>query len=252
MKRVLSGQSATVAVPVPDLPGAALSAIVMNGAGVVLADMLSISSGEPGTQMVAVPASANMLGARLRDVRVVRVRVERDEESQLFDVEYIVEAEEVLVEGVNSFQGYAAALLVSLDIPGINAWGDADKSQRIAALIEARRTLARYRFSRIHTDQSIDTQLSGVGNLLTLSQSEWCALPTGLKEALCRAQVIQANYLLGNREYETLRDNGVLSEKIGDSSVTFSETRPSSKGVDRRAVAEISRYIAGSLVVERG
>jgi hypothetical protein len=190
-----------------------------------------------------VPAAANQLGEKLRDIRSVELLVVSAGTRGRFVTEYIIETGDVLSEGVNSFQTYASSILTSLDIANLPQWGEATKGQRISALIEARRDLARlcYRYVFDGT-QTIDTSTVLVSDLTVLTPAQWIDLPADFKAALCRAQVIQANHLLGDNDVASKRSDGIISETIGESSTTYERGRQQVRSCCQRSSREVAKY----------
>ena len=165
-----------------------------------------------------------------RQVRVVELYVVNFEGTTKLTREYMIEAEEVLVEGINSFQSYAKALTVSFDLPNLPGWSGASKTERVTALIRARQNIGQLRFRYVFDAyQNIVDNTLGVADLTLATPSQYKAFPVPFKEALRRAQILEADFLLGGDDVGDIRRNGLMSMTVvkqSSSSVPGSPSRP--------------------------
>lgn len=123
-----------------------------------------------------------------------------------------IEATETLVKGENSFQSYYSAMMYAEEMPGVDAFKNATKEEQIAALINAYRSISTMTFGdRCHIYYDI----------ASLNAEELDKLSPALLEALCLAQVIEANESLDINSVHYKRMDGLMSETIGESSMMF-------------------------------
>lgn len=174
-----------------------------------------------------------------RELRLIEVYAVTDAGTVSFEHAYIVEANNVLVEGVNSFQGYSSTLFRANNINKLEAWDAANKQQRVNALIRARENISRLRFK-------------DAINLTELTSTEFVNLDAFFKDALSNAQVIEADSLLANDEAAGLIESGVMSMSVGEAKQFFRPTRPVSGHVCSRALRELSAWVVTTVGVVRG
>lgn len=217
-------------------------------------------------QSVTIPAELNTIVAldpdsiEGEDVDVVSVRELRTVEFRLKlvggnvvlrKVVYALEPSDVLITGLNSFQTYSEAELVALSIPSLPGWEGADEQARIAALIEARLRINRLQFRDVSRGQN---HLGGellVGDLSLLAPRDFKNLSARLRAALCKAQVAEADTLLGGDPESERRRSGLVHETVGESAQTWRASKPLELPVSRKALSYLSGFITMSRKVGR-
>lgn len=197
--------------------------------------------------VVSIPASLNQLGTLLRGLRVVELYVTTEGGTSLITTEYVIEAFATLVTGVNSFQTYSAASLVGCELPNLPGWNQANKNERINALSAAYRNFGKLRLRYIHDDAEW-----GSGDITKLTAEQLATLPAEYLACLRRAQVLEADFLLGGDEVGEIRRSGIMSATIGESSQFFRTSRPFEGAVCKRALKEISGYLITGVRTGRG
>lgn len=222
MLSYLSGQAVKLVI---DLPVAkqtqAVSYRLLNQIGEILIpkQTVTVSQDEPYTVELLISATHNSVTpAGSREIRLAEVYVTSETGTIKIERAYALEAEDIIIKNVNSFQAYPAAIYTALGIPSVTAWSEAERNERMAALISARKNIG-----LLH----IKDALNGAGNIIdvtSMSAAEFDNLPDALLESLCRAQVIEANYLLMN-------ENGFFDseESTGSNHVCKSTLRELSK-----------------------
>jgi hypothetical protein len=155
-----------------------------------------------------------------------------------------------LLRLVNSFQTYPEAIQLSREIPGLVAWGAKTDIERSAALVEAYERLIRlgYRIPRPEVD-TMDRIDSGLA--LDLSPRHWeimtigdfDGLPARFTRALRKAQIAEAEDILGGDVIAGRRKAGLLSESVGESSMMFRTGKPLNLGISGAALAYLTGYI---------
>ncbi|WP_374335519.1 hypothetical protein [Methyloversatilis sp.] len=248
----LSGNAVSIPVSLMDELGNLLTVNsieyrILNQDNAVLVDRTSLDGYVAGVTDVdiAVAADKNALSeGSLKELRVVEVYLNTPQGVVRKSFEYIIEAESNLVEGVNSFQSYAKAILVASDIPRLDGWNGSDKTERTKALIRARHNIGMLRFRYVFDDQQdiIDNTLS-VTNLSEATPEEYARLPKTFREALQRAQVIEADYLLGSDEAGEFRREGVMSRTVGESKQFFRPGKPLEGPVSQKTMRELTKWV---------
>jgi hypothetical protein len=213
--------------------------------------------GAPSMTFV-VPGALNQPNRNMvRGYRLVEVRtVTADGVVPLVPIEYTFEvaAAALLTPGVNSFQNIAKAELIALDLPNLPGWAGADRPTRITAMVQARLNLdkLRYRYREMADDwMAYILPQFGISSLIQLTQAQYIALPADFRFALERAQIIEADDLIGGNPITDKRIQGITSEKIGESSTQFSGVAPVRGLVCNRALNELSRFVQTRMRLSR-
>lgn len=264
METYLDGQSVTLAIPLSDEGGEHISAtsvekriVDQSGTELVVKTVLAGFTSGDAQAIVAIPASVNSLNSASglkRELRIVELYLTTDSGVTKISHEYVIEAASVLELGVNSFQTYHEGVLLSLDIPNLQDFGDASRQSRISALIAAWRSIGRLHLR--HVDDNDMTRLitpwAESGNVTELTAEQFELLPSKMKSAIRRAQIIEANHLLGRAsEANTLREQGVIAATVGESSQYYMQSKPYDGICGKDTLRELSKYIVRGNIIAR-
>jgi hypothetical protein len=206
---------------------------------------LSSFEAESDQALITIAADKNVFsGSNLRELRILDVYLTTPEGVILRSYEYVISAEQTLVEGENSFQAYGRAVMNAGEIPRLDGWNDADKEERVKALLRARRNIGKLRFRYVYDDNQdiIDNTLS-VSSLDEATVEEYFRLPQEFREALQRAQVIEADHLLGGDARGEFRRDGVMSMGAGEARQFFRPSKPLDGTVCTRTMKELAKWI---------
>lgn len=217
------------------------------------------------TATVLVEAAQNIItNDRTREIRTVELYCVTDTGTILLTKSYAIEVADPLVVGINSFQSFPQAQLTSLDIPNVAAWHAASDQQKIQALMDAREHIVQLNFNLLNSNVNFgQDQLAYVpegqfqssyvarnslfifnGNLAILNTVQFNALPEKFKAQLRKAQIAEANYILGGSPEDELRQSGVVEEKIGESARKYRDRGVALRlPVCRRALNYLSYYV---------
>jgi len=252
MQAYLGGQSVTAEIALIDTDGdqivaSAASYRVINQAETQLVastPVVGFGAGDENATVV-VPGINNVLTVGVaRELRIIELILTTDEGTIKLSHEYFIEAEQMLTEGVNSFQNYATALLGAYDIPGIPGWQNSTKPERITALIQARLNMAPIRFRYAFDSlQNVVEPSFGVADITDLTQAEYLALPAGFKTSLRRAQILEADFIMGGDPSDEIRRAGITTKRIGESSETYKSRKALELPVCRKAILALSKYV---------
>ncbi|NTX17950.1 hypothetical protein [Burkholderia cepacia] len=252
MNVYLAASDVALTVPFVDSLGnpvtpTAVSYRVLDEEGAVLLDETSIAFDSLVESVtVTVPAALNALPAgKVRALRQIELLMDTAAGRVFTDAQYLIEGTELLVPGTNSFQTLNKAELVALDIPGLTGWVQASRSERVAAMIQARNNLGQmqYRYRWSENWQNFIFPEFGIYSIVQFSQEQYMSLPIDFRVACERAQIMEADDLLGGDPVLAKRLQGIVSETIGDASTTFSAVRPNRRLICDRAMKELSRYV---------
>jgi len=155
----------------------------------------------------------------------------------------IMEAMDTLVKGENSFQSYYQAILMAEEMPGMDAFKSMEKSEQVAALANTYRMISTMAFM---------SKGQIVWDIASLNAEELDKLDPGLLEALCIAQILEANETLDTNSAHAKRLDGIMSETIGESSMMFRSGKVATNTVlSRRAMGFLRKYMVITARIER-
>ncbi len=252
MNVYLAASDVTLTIPFVDSLGnpvtpTAVSYRVLDEEGAALVDSTSLAFDSlVGSVVVTVPAALNALpSGKVRALRQVELLMDTAAGRVFTEAQFVIEGTELLVPGTNSFQTLNKAELVALDIPGLTAWSQASRADRIAAMIQARNNIGQmqYRYRWSENWQNFIFPEFGIYSIVQFTQEQYLSLPIDFRVACERAQIMEADDLLGGDPVLAKRAQGIVSETIGDSTTAFSAVRPSRQLICDRAMKELARYV---------
>lgn len=280
MNVFLQGTDVSLIVPLKDKGGNPISVTtvqcrVTDQDDVEVLAQHSVDSFSEGDSevVIAVLAASNTLGAGIaRALRSVELTCLVEGNTIVINTAYAIELADPLQVGINSFQSYASAEFVSLDIPNTPGWDAATNQERQAALIDARSHIVQLNFTQLNStgnwgqdslnyvpEGSYPTNYAtqnGVfmfqGDLSLMSAEQFVLLPAKFKKALCLAQVAEADAILGGDPIEDRRHKGILMEAVGEVRQMFRSGKPLELPVSRRALGYISYFVSFSKKIGRG
>lgn len=210
-----------------------------------------------------------------RSVRRLSVRCTKPEDGSLIYSEqtyYFIQSETPLTVGENSFVSYEGYLLISSATPHLDNMTDKSKEEIIIALQEAHDRLMALRFRlpyrvkmenvgyvsevpgrpRAITDDD-PLQLSSYRfKLDEVTAEEYVKLPAKFRDALAKAQVIEANEVLAPTDsIEEKRRKGVILETIHEVKMMFSSTTPVNQKISRNAMRVLGPYLDTTVRLRR-
>lgn len=210
----------------------------------------------PGAEMTfVVPAVYNQLGEEFISGRTLKVGFETVAGEIWRSFPYIVQMSETLVALKNTFQSYQAAEIYSVFTTNKDGWNVSTETGRRTALAEA--------FSRITALPMKYCPVDDIGRPILaqetkIARADWAEftldaflmLPSAFQKALRKAQFVEANELMLGAGVEEKRRQGIASESVGESSMTF---RPGhvDYGLSRAALSALVGYIDFNMRIAR-
>lgn len=180
---------------------------------------------------------------------------------------FLLRAEKPLGLMVNSYLTYPEALAVRSTIGAdLMSWDLVDEQKRSAGLMDAFEKIARIRFSLPNTIDlmSLPSEYAAYGrgsdevpyhrqrvNLRGMTIEGFDALPDAFKIAVKRAQIYEADAALGGDSFNEARNDGIMSETVGESSTTFNSKPYLKLPLCSKAYAELNRYVKLNLNIAR-
>jgi hypothetical protein len=271
MDSFTAGTAVTYTVPLQDPSGNPLTFESIsyritdeNGVELVPSTALTFDAGSDSA-FISVTAAVNTLPAgSARGLRNIEMQC-LDENGNTVNLRaaYVVELADPLVVGVNSFMTYTQAEFTAMSLPDLDSWFMADERSRIAALMDARAHIVQLSFTPLNSNvnwgqDSLNFIPEGTystdyvgnsnmflfnGNLDLLRPEQFASLPTRFVDALKRAQVVEADFILGGNSIEQKRREGLIQDNIGESRQTFRQSRPLQLPVCRRALGYLSYFV---------
>lgn len=251
----------SVTVPFVDLNGApvtlsALRAALYDGDDQLIVNFGSLAyvQGE-GSKTILVDSAYNELTTgELRVARVLRIELETTAGIVRRSFTYLIASELRLELMANSFLTLASAELLASDQVNLSGWLSAGEDARYAALIQAFRKLTgipmRF-FTRAEDGRTVLAETIILRhNWAEITAEQFLAFPRDFKMALRNAQLAEANELLQGDVISAKRRAGVISETIGESSVTLA-TGKIEYGVSSQAMGFINSFIYYNIRIAR-
>lgn len=261
-----------VIVSFTDLNGAAVtptavSAVLTDGDDAEVVDFGSLPfDAAEGQKLISISKEFNRLAeGETRAARILRVAIETEQGTIPRSFSYAIEAEQRLVPLTNTFTTLEAAEFMALDTPNNSGWKAASEDQRLAALVEAFRRLTQIPM-KYPTYQSggfmadYDTVAPrDIAEETIIERDQWdeitqdiydAKFPAHFKKALRRAQFIEANELLQGDNVAKKHRAGIVTETIGESSVTLRAGRVD-YGVSSETLKALVGYIHFNMRIRR-
>lgn len=252
---------AILSVPLLDGSGQSLTADSVSyrvtdqsGVEIVPLTALPLTSGPTDVVELTLPGAANTLPEGVkRALRTVIFSIVTEQGPATVVYRYLVKAEDSLKVMGNSFQSYGEALLRATEVPNMNAWDVASDDHKQAALIDAYRAICKLRFVYdLSNDQSrIRDKMWAPSALSDLSESQFLQLDERFRNAVCLAQVIEADARLGGTDVSNLRREGLMSATVGEVSQMFRPSKPLVLPISHRALQVLAGFITWSGHVSR-
>lgn len=210
---------------------------------------------------LALPANATSAGREI----VVSLTLADGDKVELRDYFLVVSAQPLALMQ-NSFVTYPEALALRQEFGKLDGWDVNERARQASALTEAYRRLCRmsfrapgYRNSQNNVGYAafgtgIEETLFG-GNrcrVSTLTLEEFDALPEPFRRAMKRAQLAEADALLGGDPIGDKRKAGIISETVGESSAFFQSKPYLNLPISRQAYEEVKRYVFLKIKIQRG
>ena len=247
----------TIGLTVGDAAPTSFRFRVLDEGEVVLSAWVAITSLTPDFIAVPVSGALNTLSApQTRGIRVVQVEVTTGSSIEILSDTYCVEAEYLLVRGVNSFLTYNQSVLVAQDwsensMPG---WaGNTDIGARTRALTEAfHRVVAIPLRIEFDNDQSVVRDVYNTPpRLKDFNAGQIMRLDIRMLSALKSAQVAEASWILEDNLSARHRSDGLQSITVGDSSQRFGTAKPLELGLSPVAWKLLARWVVTGALIGR-
>lgn len=262
MQTYVEGVIVEVVIPFTDdanqtFVPSALRAKLYDGDGVLLEDFGAIAVSGTGSQAVSVHANYNQLGDdETRAARVLRVELTKPDTTLVRrSLSYAIEREQSLEVMTNTFLTYEGAEVLAMDFVSLPGWALADEDRRRSALVDAFRRLTaipmRY-WLRDEKGNRLEPEYIIYRDMWpTITLEMFRAFPLHFRSVLRRAQMVEANELLQGDTLGKKQRQGVISETIGESSMTL-KGNAVDYGVSSDTLKILTGYIYFNIGLARG
>jgi hypothetical protein len=267
MESFLAGTNVTVSIPLNDLAGNALVPTSLTytvtdeaGVEVIASTILAFTSGD-STAEITVPEASNALPTNVTVAgRVVNLVVDTATGTYPLEAGYIIRAASLLLPLKNSFQNWNQAQVTLVQMQNLNFFASASREAAEGAMIEAFTRLRAFTFVITEEFDAME-QISWPGETETwritfddwteMTNAEFATYPATFRNAIFRAQIAEANDILGGTTPDDRRRLGIQSETIGESSMFFRPSKPIELGCSVTAHRYLKRYIVRSVKLGR-
>lgn len=251
-----------VVVKFTDLNGAAITptairAVLYDGDDLLLLDMGSLPfDPAAGEKSIVVPSAFNGLAdGQAAASRILRMELVTAAGTVRRSFTYVVQAEQSLIIMTNTFQTYEAAELQTLEIPSTSGWDSATDERRRAALAAAfnRLTSIPMKYALRDADGRLvieDERIIERDQWAEITKEDFAEFPTHFRKALRRAQFIEANEILQGDVTGRKHRAGIVTETIGESSVTLRAGKVD-YGISSQTMQALAGYIYFNMRIAR-
>lgn len=263
-----AGTETTLDVPLTDASGNVLAVdgityVISDETGAWLHGPVVMEDFAPGSDVasIVIPADINTLAPGVgRSLRSIDLQCTIGTNITNLQAAYVVSIPDPLVVGLNSFASYSSLQFAAMEIPSLTGWDNASQMQRMAALITAREHITRLSFTGLALqpaqnsldfipEGSYETRAPGSlmnveSGLDMLTPDQFKRLPAKFIAALTRAQLVEADALLGGDAVGQRRADGLVQDDVGESRQTYRNTKPLQLPVCRRALGYLSLYVS--------
>lgn len=178
---------------------------------------------------------------------------------------FILVAQHPLKPFSNTLLTYLQALALRRQFgPTLSGWDEASEEDQKRSLMHAFANLARISFTVALPAGRLERDYAAYGtgsddifevskrvSLGNMTAERFAELNSSFKNAVVRAQLIEADTILGGDPVERTRSDGIISESIGESS-TFYQSRPSLQlPIGRRAFEILKPWIRFKVSIVR-
>lgn len=260
MKSFPAGVTITLTLPIIDMNGdpvtpTELSYLVrdLDDEIVVAPTNLDFASTDTDAD-ITILATFNDAAVGAAAGRTVELKIKSAAGTFVQSETYALRPYQRLIPPLNSFLTDAAAQVMLADIPGLDALAGAEATIRQAALIEAHTRITKIPVQAAPYEMLCPVPVYDRHTWPDVSAETFRAFNGPFKKALMRAQLHEANQMLTGDPMREKRRAGILSETIGESSVTFQSgglALASNAVTSSDALAELSGYIVRRAVITR-
>ncbi|QSV17179.1 hypothetical protein [Photobacterium ganghwense] len=257
----IAGSSVTIRFDAPNLDGKITASYrVQDHHGMLLTDELPIDvySDDEFVEIVIDDELNRLDGFQRKALRIIHLMMENDDgDVAQQERRYAIIASADLFVPQEALITVAEAELHLLDVPNVNKFLGASQGEKRKAIIEASRRISAMRFNpavvyeRSSSFADFPSFDKGI-DLTRLSAGEYMDLPARFLEDIAVAVIYEADDVLGGDPIDLARRSGLVSERVGETSLTYQQGRPAQEIVGARAFRVLGKYTTRSYRIGRG
>jgi hypothetical protein len=201
-------------------------------------------------QLVVAAIFNELPPGELKSYRRVDVDViDEAGKSHLIEIVYFVVSGESLQMAVNSFASLPTILVTASEMIHMKVFHFAKKEDQVSALVQAWNNLGQLpvRFEDLQGTDSYEK-----GSTRELIDLDIKSLSPKTFARLVRAQIIEADDVLGGNPIEARRRLGLISDSAGESAHFFRTSKPLNLPCSRAAIDELRGIVNWSISIGRG
>ena len=242
MKVYRAATDVPLSIPLIDDEGRPLSPTalayrVLDDEGEEVQASTSVSLPSGNKVNLTIPAATNTLVDNTIGFRRIELTITAAT-TEVVLVDYLLEEQQLFVVPENSFMTYETALIVARSTVPLNGWNAASEETRKFALFRAFDQLNSFSYEFRYTNGDAE-----VATIEELDEESYARLTTKQLGDFRKAQLMQADYLLGGSPIERDIQDGLQSSTVGEVS-QFYRPRPTlNLAVCKNALSYIGKYI---------
>lgn len=223
------------------------------GAQLVAATNITPYAGEASVTILVGVIYNTLAATKTRGIRLLELTCTNESQKTVLHSSYMLEKSDALQTGINSYQTCQGADLLASETPNVAAWNASSRLERIASMIEAHERIGKLSLHPYRGDFDGATRVSepfvtdGVftsgayGGLNALTAERFLALPPNFINAIRKAQIAEANYILDGDNGD--HKDGLIAEKVGESAQTYKTFKRMPYAVCKAALSYVQSYL---------
>lgn len=166
-----------------------------------------------------------------------------------YEQQYVLESPGVVEIGGNSFASYGSLILMAQNVADTEALDEASIQDQRSALINAWYNIGDVPLINLGLTDDAGNSVDYQGR--ELNATRLAALSSSVYERLKRAQIIEANFILGGNPVEDRRRTGMISDSSGESAQFFRTSRPVELPICKAAANALRGLVSWNLKISR-
>lgn len=254
MQTFKSGVTTSITIPFVDDDGGtlvptALAYRLLDEAGAEVTPSTAIDEFNPSDAEVTIELSGEQNAVTpgvFAGYRRLELAITTERGVFVKEAEYLLRAASALVPMSNSFQTYEQALVLSMQLGKLEGWERSDAEARKSALAKAFDNIASFAYRMYVPNVQTGKSDEHFGSMREVTAEEFLSLAPTQQADFRKAQIVEADYLLGGAPVEKKIADGQQSETVGESSMFFRPRASLVLPISRAARSYIARYIVWS------
>lgn len=202
-----------------------------------------------GYYIINIEPSFTLISPKKYSVHTIELSVtDASGVKNIYSHRYVVNARSEPEIPSKTFQSIPDAIILAMDIHGVDSFLEADERGQMTAMIEAARRISLLNFEVYFGDEQEylydSKEVSHATGIRGLTLDQFNNLPDELISAIKSAQVVEADEILGEYgEIAKRRAQGLMSESVGESSQMYQSGKPVDWPVSRRTMSFLAPFV---------